>query len=180
MRTALLSKKPNQMIVRKNPPRTVYPHVNLGKKRRSVFRPHQKKRRPLLTEEEMRDKEAYQHFRRIRPMLGKGQDGQRVFFLLADFFQCHPVETLGPRSTRDIAMVLSRSQVTLSDTMALLDLLEMALSLHRKAEMLCEKLKHVGFSQDKKGLKRANNLHLVIRCWEKSLLKEKRIHGLAA
>lgn len=136
--------------------------------------------RHLLSEEGMHEAAATQHIRYVLTEINQKVDGEQAFFLLADFFGKHTVETLGQRTVREIALVLSRGKAAVEKTMWLLELLEISLSTHGKAEVLCEKLKQVGFNQDEKGLRRARNLHLIIERWEKSLQGVKRLHGLAA
>lgn len=165
---------------RKNLPRTVYPCVKLGPKK--VIHPTQIPRKavPLSKEEEKRDARATQHIRQVLLEINKKKDGQQAFFLLANFFSNHPVETLGPRAAKEIALSLSRGEVPMDNFKFLLGVCEIALVHHHKAEALCEKLRHVGFPQNKKGLKRARNLHFALRFWEGSLLTQKNLHGLAA
>lgn len=178
-----LSKTPNQkpMVIRSNSPRTVTPHVRLQKRI-----PLKMKKsgtcatRHLLSEEGMHEAAATQHIRKVLTEINQKVDGEQAFFLLADFFGKHPVETLRPRTVKELALVLSRGKAAVEKTMWLLELLEISLSTHGKAEALCDKLKQVGFDQDEKGLRRARNLHLIIKRWEMSLLNEKRSHGIAA
>lgn len=140
-----------------------------------------KKRDVLYSDDKERvDAVASRDIRQVMLEISKKKDGQQAFFLLADFFGKHPIETLGPRTVKEIALVLSRGKVTFGKTAWLLELLEISLITHSRAEVLCDKLKRVGFGQDKKSLKRARNLHLIIKYWEMSLLNEKRSHGIAA
>lgn len=160
---------------KKNSPQTVYPCVRLSPKK--VKHPAQTPTRTRvisLEEEEKRDALATQHIRRVLLEIGKKKDGEQAFFLLAGFFNNHPVETLGPRATKEIALSLSRGEVPFDNFQFLLSIFEITLSCHHKAEVLCEKLRHVGFPQDKKGLKRASNLSLVLNFWQKDLRSAKR------
>lgn len=140
-----------------------------------------KKRDVLYSDDKERnDAMASREIRQVMLEIGKKKDGEQAFFLLAGFFNSNPVEKLGPRTVKEIALVLSRGKAAVEKTMWLVDLLEIGLGTLSGAELLCEKLKQVGFHQDEKGLKRARNLHLIIKRWEMSLLNEKRSHGIAA
>lgn len=150
------------------------PHDQICEGPSVAYRTPKSKQHLYSGDDERVDAVATKHIREALLEIHKKQDGEQAYLLLAGFFVKHPVENLGPRATAEIARSLSKGRVHGDNFKFLLDSLERALVYHRKAEVLCDKLRHVGFPQTKNGLRRAHVLHLVLGFWEKDLLKVKK------
>lgn len=172
------------MKTRRNAPRTITPHVRLKRKRRVVVvsnRPP-KKVQPLYPSTADRDDaRATLHIRRVLRKIHKQKDGEEAFLLLADFFDKYPVETLGPRASKEIALLMSGEKMTTDDFIFVVESCEIALDYLSKMETLLNKLRYVGFPQSQSGLRRARRLHSHIWLWQLRLKNdERKAYRLAA
>ncbi len=171
------------MVVRKNV-RITLPAISL--KRFGTHRNgHNRVYRPRVviplycSDKARQDAISFQALRPILLSIRKQQDGESAFFLIASFFQKHPLESLGERAVREIARSLS-NKMTLDEFIILRDAYEMGLEKMSRVQELHDKLRYVSFGQTESGLKRQVRLHYAISLWTKDTDRIKARHSLVA
>ncbi len=133
------------------------------------------------TEKERVDTRALHSLRdRLLRIRASHYEKRLTFLLLLAFFKEFPLEELGERTMKEIALSISRGSMSLDESLSMLEMYEIATETLSRAEVLCEKLQHVGFPTTKEGLQKASRLHLAIKHWTRSLQQERRIHNIAA
>ncbi len=130
------------------------------------------------SEEERRDAHSLQKLRKNLSVIREKKDAEMAFLLMSDFFQGYPLSTLGPRTVRQMAMLISGRDLFEENFLFIRDMFEKGLVHLSEAERLCEMLSKTDFSDMPTGQRRTQTLQLSLRIWRDNLSEVKEFYGV--